>query len=147
MSSEVIYIALCIAFLWGLTPVIHKHVLNTVDKKVVMVLSGMFYFTALIIYAAINWNTIKTESKKLTVPSVFWIGFVALVAGFFANLIYYYILNKHDSYVVSALIYSCPVFTLILAYLFLKEKISMYGLAGVLLIVLGVICLAMNERK
>jgi multidrug transporter EmrE-like cation transporter len=31
--------------------------------------------------------------------------------------------------------------------IFLKEKVNIYGFIGVILIVLGVICLAFNEKK
>jgi len=68
------------------------------------------------------------------------------ITGFFANLIYYYVISKHESYIVEALISCSPLFTLVLAYLFLKEEINWVGIAGVLLITLGVICVSLNER-
>ena len=38
---------------------------------------------------------------------------------FYANYLYFNFISKHESYLVSALIFSSPFFTLILAYYFL----------------------------
>ena len=78
---------------------------------------------------------------------VFLIAITVILGGFFANLLYFIILNKHESSVVSALIYSSPVFTLVLAMLFAKEKVSIVGIMGIILITLGVICIAFNEKR
>jgi drug/metabolite transporter (DMT)-like permease len=56
-------------------------------------------------------------------------------------------LKKHDSYIISALIYSSPIFTLLLACLFLNEQITYYGLLGVLFIVVGVGFISTNDYK
>jgi len=66
---------------------------------------------------------------------------------FLANILYYNILKTHESSIISALIYSSPVFTLIIAYLFLKERLDIYGLSGVCAIILGVILIAMNNGR
>jgi len=66
---------------------------------------------------------------------------------FLANVLYYNVLKNHESSIISALIYSSPVFTLIIAYLFLKERLDIYGLSGVLAIILGVILIAMNNES
>jgi len=145
-QMDVIPFALFIAFLWGLATVIHKYVLKTISPKVAMAVGSIFYFICICIFVVYNWNHLKTEVPKIDKICLFWIA-VASIAGFLAYLIYYYILKKHDSYVVSALINAAPVFTLLLAVLLLKEKINVYGSLGVLFIVIGVILLALNEKK
>jgi drug/metabolite transporter (DMT)-like permease len=84
--------------------------------------------------------------KQLSIRDVCFIGFTSMITGFFASLIYFHILKKHESYVIAALIYSSPVFTLLISYFVLKEKVSYIGVAGVILIVSGVIMLALNEK-
>jgi drug/metabolite transporter (DMT)-like permease len=64
---------------------------------------------------------------------------------FMANMIYYYILKNHDSSIISALIYSSPVFTLIIAHLFLKERLDIYGVSGIFAIIIGVILISQNK--
>jgi drug/metabolite transporter (DMT)-like permease len=64
---------------------------------------------------------------------------------FLSNLLILHLLKTHDSYIVSAIIEgSAPLFTLLLVYLFFEEKITLIGVVGVLLIVLGIVCVAMN---
>ena len=45
-----------------------------------------------------------------------------MTTAFLANLLYLMVLKKNQSYIVSALIYSSPVFMFLIAWLFLKEK-------------------------
>lgn len=59
---------------------------------------------------------------------------------------YYYILEKHHAYVISALVYSSPVFTVLFAHMVLKERVTVLGMAGVLLIVTGVVLLGAVKR-
>lgn len=143
----VIAIALFVSFLWGLAPIIHKHVLKSVDPKVVMVTGGLFYSICLFTFAIYYLKDIKSGFKKLQLRNALWIGFASIITAFIANLIYFYILKDHDSYVIAALIYSSPVFTLILAYYLLKEKVTMMGFVGVAFIMIGIICLALNEKS
>jgi drug/metabolite transporter (DMT)-like permease len=144
---DVIYTSLIVSLLWGTSPVIHKMVLsNNIDVKVVMVVSGLFYFGCILAYWFLNANTIHNGMKRLTPLNIAGIAFTAIITGFVANILYLQALKKHHSYVVSALVYSSPVFTLILAYLLLKEQIMVMGASGVLCIVLGIILLALNER-
>ena len=55
--------------------------------------------------------------------------------------------RKHESSLVSALIYSCPVFTLILANVYLSEKIDNYGIMGILFVVFGVGLISKNNSS
>jgi drug/metabolite transporter (DMT)-like permease len=59
---------------------------------------------------------------------------------------YYYILKNHESSIISALVYSSPVFTLIIAYIFLKERLDIYGISGIFLMILGVILVSNNNK-
>jgi len=142
--NEVIFYALFVAFLWGLTPVIHKHVLNTLDPRTVMVLGSIFYFACVLMFWLWNREIIKNDVKNVKLQHIYWIAITSIVTAFIANVIYLFILKKHDSYIISALIYSCPIFTLVLAYIFLKEHITFTGLIGVFLITAGVACLGFN---
>ena len=140
-------IALFVALLWGISPVIHKHVLKNVAPKVIMTVGSIFYFLCMCLFVIYNWEFLKNEVPKLDQMSLLWIAIASIISAFIANVLYFYILKKHDSYVVSALIYASPVFTLLLAVMLLKEKVNAYGIGGVLLIVTGVILMAFNERK
>ncbi len=140
-------IALLISFVWGLQPIIHKMLLNShiKDPKVIFFLSGFFYMIALSVFAVVNLSTLKSSIRKLETKVLVIIAFTAIVTGFLPNLLYYFILQKSTSYLIATLIYSSPIFTLIASFFLLKEKITLYGFAGILSIIIGVVLLALNE--
>lgn len=144
--DNAIFLALFVGFLWGLAPIVHKILLKNIDFKLFMVLSSLTFFTCTCLFAAYFWKDLLAEKKKLNFANVAWIVITAIVTGFIANLIYLFVLKDNKSYVVSALIYCSPFFTLALSYLFLKnEKITYIGASGCILITLGVILIALDH--
>lgn len=144
---EVLVISLIISFIWGIEPVIHKHLLESVNKKVMFVVGGFAFTACLVIFYIFNMNEVNTDFKKMTFNEIFWTSITMIFVAFVANLLYFYILKKNDSHIVSALIYSSPFFTLVFAYFFLHERITLLGLMGVVFIILGVVCIAFNEKQ
>jgi drug/metabolite transporter (DMT)-like permease len=140
-----ILIALFISACWGVQPIIHKYVLKTIDPVVVMTISSGAYFICMLGFVAYNWKRIKTHVHTVTPRLLAVIVATSVFTAFLANLLYFYILKDHASYVTSALIYSSPFFTLVIAYLFLQNKVTLFGAAGALLIVAGVVFIAIND--
>lgn len=145
--NAVVFTALFVAFLWGLTPVIHKHVLSSIRPTTVMVLGGIMYFACIVAYAVYHRDALVHDVVNLTPSIVMWVAVASILTGFVANILYMYALKDEQSYVISALIYSSPAFTLLIAYLFLHEKLTIQGVVGVLLIVAGVTCLALGSEQ
>jgi drug/metabolite transporter (DMT)-like permease len=67
-----------------------------------------------------------------------------IVALFFANYLYYNLLKHHESSLVVALVCSSPIFTLLLAYLFMNERLTKYGIVGVIMVSGGVGLISLN---
>lgn len=147
MSSSVLIPGLSVAFLWGVGPVISKFLLSDQDisSKTLIVIGGIVYFVCVMAYSTYVWKDIHADLKKMSHKNLLIIVIQAFVTGFVANIIYMAALKKHKSYVVSALIYAAPVFTLVCSILFLSERITMYGFLGVIMIVAGTTLLAFNE--
>ena len=146
----VIPTALFISFLWGLSPVIHKYLLSGQDlhPETMLVIGGTLYSVCLVLYGWYKRKLVMHDVKsRMTWKSWLAVGLTSIVCGFVANMLYFFILKKHTSYIVSALIYASPLFTLILALLFLKEKVTAMGMVGVFFIVMGVVCIAFHEAK
>jgi drug/metabolite transporter (DMT)-like permease len=59
---------------------------------------------------------------------------------------YYYTLKDNETSIISALIYSSPIFTLIFSYLYFKERLDIYGISGILAIIIGVILVSQNNQ-
>ena len=144
MFQHYILIALFISLCWGIVPVAHKSILTHISPITIMLLSVFIYAFLIIIYAALNTKVIYKDMYNISKTDIIVILFSSGIAAFFGNVLYFNILKNHDSSIISALIYSCPMFTLIIAYLFLKERINTIGIIGILFIVLGVICISMN---
>jgi drug/metabolite transporter (DMT)-like permease len=140
-----IYVALFIAFLWGIHPILNKILLGKFNFSTVFVLNNLIYCLAVLVFVYINYTEIAKDVKKLNNQDILILFTVALVAGFLANLLYYYILKSHESSLVSALVFSSPIFTLIIAHFFMKEELNDFGILGILFIVLGVVCIAYND--
>jgi uncharacterized membrane protein len=70
----------------------------------------------------------------------------SLLSVFIANLLYFTILKNPytKSYIVAALVFTSPMFTLLLSYFVLKEGVTYMAVLGVVLIITGVIALTFH---
>lgn len=139
--------ALFVAFLWGLTPVIHKHVLKTVSPTAILLVGGISYFVALMSYATYNWKKVYPQVQNMSLTNILLIAGATVIMSFIAKIIYLRLLKDKECYVVTALTFSAPFFTTLLSMLLLKEKVTFMKLIGVMLIVFGVIVLSLTEQK
>jgi uncharacterized membrane protein len=143
-----IFLALLIAFLWGIQPVIHKYLLTKFNWFTIMFISSIIYFIALCITLLFS-KTKSDFSRDLhngTTQDFIIIATTSIITVFLVNMIYYYVLKNHETSIISALIYSAPVFTLVISYLFLSERIQLIGIIGILLILSGVFCVSLNNN-
>jgi len=142
-------VSVFIAFLWGVTPVIHKYVLKTnVNPYTIMTIGSVAYLIILSIFVYVNQNVIMKDIKTMDWNVILILGAVSIFAGFFANLLYYDVLkNAKNSYIMTTVMYSSPIFTFILATLFLKESFSMYSILGVFLTFSGIALLGMHSKE
>ncbi len=141
-----IWIALLISFLWGIQNVIHKDLLTHISGLSIMFYSSIIYAFLLLIVAFYNKTIMIKDLKKINLRIGSIIFFTTLFTIFLTNILYYYILKSHETSIISALVYSAPVFTVIFAYLFLNEKLSLSGFIGILLIIIGTILINIDNK-
>lgn len=148
MNVEVVLLSLLISFLWGISPIIHKFIFNNkpISPITMMVSGSAVYFACSFIYFTMNHKVVLNDLKHMDSTTIMLVVFSAVIAGFFANYLYFNVIKNHASYLVSALVFSSPFFTLLFSYFLLKEDISLTSLIGVMLIVLGVILLAVKAK-
>jgi drug/metabolite transporter (DMT)-like permease len=142
-----ILLALVVSFLWGISPVIHKHLLSKFHLITIMIFSCSVYFVLILCLSMFHSKELLADINKMRTNDTLILLGVPVFTMFLANVIYLYILKDHESSIISALIYSSPVFTLIIAYLFLNERLDMYGLSGFFAIILGVVLISQNNRS
>jgi drug/metabolite transporter (DMT)-like permease len=136
-----------IALLWGVSPIAHKSMIGKIDTKMVFILNSVFHTICIIGYTIYYWDHFKTELPKLSSKNMYMLAGISIIMSFIPNILYFHLLKHYDSYLVSALVNSAPIFTVLVSYFLLKNPISKYGIFGVLLIIGGVICISFNENK
>jgi uncharacterized membrane protein len=134
-------LALFIALLWGIVPVIYKYALCDADPLVVMVVSGIFGLVAVLLPWLFYNKQINNSLKVLKFKNYIWIGLAAILS-VLGSYLYYALLKDHKSHVITGITYISPVFTLPIAYLILKEQVTLSSCSGIILIVLGVYLLS-----
>jgi len=147
MHHTYIIIAITVAFLWGAAPIVLKRLVAKFDKMTILVLDGIMYFAVLMLIAYRYSDTIAKDIPKINGVDLSLMFFTAVVTGLAANAVYMMLLEGHDSYIVTALVSVSPFFTLIMAYLFTKEKITLWGIFGTVLIVLGILMISYNDTQ
>jgi len=147
MNTDVVVFALFVSLLWGFSPIIHKIMINKYSPASIMLLTATVNFICVLFYFFIHYKKVNSDYASSTNHDILLLGFTTCFTIFLANIIYYTILKNHESYIVSALVYSSPMFTLLLAYFLLKENVNYYGFFGVCSIVFGVMLIAMNEEN
>ena len=142
---NLIFYSLLIALFWGISPIAHKKLLNNMDTKFVLIASGLFYSFSLLIYTFYYWNDFKKEYAKVEYKNLYYLAIISIILSFIPNILYFYLLKKHDTSVVSALINSAPIFTILVSFFILGDKINKYEFAGIVLIILGIICISCKK--
>jgi len=141
-----ILIALFISFLWGIHPVVHKHLLNKYTAVTIMLVSTIVNFSLVIVLSITKKKDILLDTNKITAKDLFIMIGISGFTIFLTNVMYYYILKDNETSIISALIYSSPIFTLIFSYLYFKERLDIYGISGILAIIIGVILVSQNNH-
>jgi drug/metabolite transporter (DMT)-like permease len=147
MHLKYILIAIFISLLWGISPILLKSLVAKLDKVTILVINANLYFAFILMLGYKYYDTIAKDIIKIDIYDVVKMFLSAVIAGFFGNWIYMSILEDHDSYIITALVSISPLFTLILAYLFTKEKVTLWGAFGTILIILGILMISYNEMN
>lgn len=134
--------ATLVSFLWAIPPITQKSIMTHVSMQTMMLISSITYFVCMIIYSAFFATTIKSDLAKLTSGKTLILVATTVVCTFASSLLYYHLLKGNEARHVTALTATTPMFTLFLAVLFLNGAITSYGVIGVLLIVIGAICIS-----
>lgn len=145
MNLQVLLITLFIAFIVGLVPILDKVLLKTLSPYTVLAGSGIIYIICMFGFLYYYRKTILSDMKKINYLHILLFAFIAIFGSFIIKILFLNVLKNHHSHIITALVYSAPFFTLLIAYFFLKEDINIYGLIGVLFIILGVIFIAFNN--
>jgi uncharacterized membrane protein len=140
------FYALLISFFWGIIPIIYNILLKRLNNVTVMAITTTFYVILLMVLVFYNREIVMKDLNKIKNHEYLWIFIATFFGVFLGNYLYYYILKQgsNEIAILTALMYTCPIITLLGAYFFLNDKISQRSLIGILLIVTGVVCICLK---
>lgn len=147
MNNYYLFVSLLTAFLWGSATIINKKLLTKYNAISMMFFSSSIYFLCLLSVVPFQYETIRGDIARLTNMELLVIFLSATLAGFSANYLYYYVLKSNDSSIVSAVVSTSPLFTLLLAYFLLKEKMTLIAILGIFFIVIGIVCISVSDSS
>ena len=142
-----VLVALLISLIWGTSPLIYKHLVSQYNPVSIIIFSGLVYAICVLVFGCFHMNILITDYNRMSRSDMWWIALTAIFAVFIANVLQITVLNDANASVVSPIIYTCPLFTLLLAYMFFNVEPNRYSVLGVLLIVLGVSCISMYSNN
>jgi transporter family protein len=143
MNLSNFILCIFVAFLWSLQPILHKMLKKNIDVFILFILVWIFTSLFMIIFLFYYKNHIYENIINLTKFELLIFISIGIMC-VLANYLYFNIIKIEDSYIVSAITYSSPVFTILVAYLLLQENISISSIIGILLIVVGAVILSFN---
>lgn len=130
-------LALLVAAVWGISPIFEKLSLVKTEPFTAMTIRFMFT-TAIVVIISIATGHFR-DIKNVDGMSLLWICLGGLVGGIIGLLLYFVVLKQNLASHVVPLVASFPLFTTLYAYIFLKEQISAVRLAGIFLVVIGIV--------
>jgi drug/metabolite transporter (DMT)-like permease len=137
------YIAFVIAFLWGISPVLFKYILQqNIPSYIIILTQASVYFLSSIIYIIVyERNEIYSDIQKYSnyIPFLIIISFFSV---YVANVLYIFALdNKADVNIMSIIVSLAPVITMIASFLIFQQILPIKVLIGFFIIFIGILCI------
>lgn len=141
-TNTLVLSGLTVAALWGLTPILQKTLLVHLPRQTIFALSTLVYATSTFIYCGFHRKIILKSLPSVTLRHVLLIIVASVLGAFVGNLLFLTALKDNPSYVVTALAFTSPIFTVVLAACILGEQITPTNVVGIFLVVAGAIMVA-----
>jgi drug/metabolite transporter (DMT)-like permease len=145
MYSTALVLSLLVSLLWGVQTMLHKYLIASYSPQTMMVTGSAFYMMCLAAFAVVNWGEIGPDIKRMTWSHVGVFAAASVLCGFVANVMYYFVLQTNTSSIVAALTGLSPLFTMMFAYVLLKEKVTPVAALAVCLITTGILLLSIHS--
>lgn len=140
--------SILITFFWGFPPIVHRYVTQSVSKGFIMLISACVYFIAVLIYVLFFQYKDVSFDFKNNKRFILILTMTSFLGLFVANLLYLYIMkNAKNVNVVIVIMAMYPAISLLLAVLFLKEKLDLLGMIGFFVILTGLSILLYSNNK
>jgi len=132
-------LALITMIFWGAAPIFAKIGLDKLNPYTALAIRSFIVSIIMLIVISIRGD-IK-ELFKVDLKSLAFIGLEGIFAALFGQFAYYYALKLGETSKVVPIASAFPLITLIIAVMFLSEKITIMKGSGILLIIAGIVLL------
>lgn len=143
---NVVFFTFIIALLWGISPIVVKHGMNNkINVNTIFFINTLIYVICGGLYSLFYKTEIENDLTYKNINILLLLTINAFFAVFLANTIYYVLIESNNTAIVTALSYSSPLFTVILSYFLLEEKLSLQTICGVIVIYLGILLVSIQN--
>ena len=139
---KAILLALLTAVVWGSAPVIFKIGL----KGQVSPLAGIFFHNLTATLFALLGLLWVRESLNYPLKDVLVISFGGFISGFLGLILYYKAIKVGDVSVVAPIASISPLWSSLLAIMFLGESLTLAKALGTVLVVAGVVLITLSSK-
>jgi len=133
----VIILALVGMVCWGIAPIFAKLGLSNISPVAGLTIRTLFAGGIVLSWTLIGGSVSSIKAVPLSIWMI--IAIEALLATLIGDLAYFSAIKKGDVSMVTIIMSSSPLITLIVAAIFLGEKITLIRYVGSALIILGII--------
>jgi transporter family protein len=131
------FLALIVAVLWGITPLIEKKALNYIEPlTAVFIIISMNFLVISFVYALMGKINIASLSS-IPLNALFYLFLVSILAGVIAQYLFYKSLESSSPSKVVVITSMYPLITILTSGLFSKEIPSIKIIFGALLVFIG----------
>ena len=131
--------ALITAFLFGLAPIFGKLGVEGINPAFALCIRS--FMIAAIMLGWLFLNRDINSFMNINMSSWIFIALEGICAALLGQLFYYYALKMGEPSIVVPIIATFPLFTFIIATIFLGDEITLNKVGGIVCIILGVVLL------
>lgn len=133
-----------ILLIFGLTPLLNKHILNHISVETFILCSAFITFLFIMVFFLVFFQDklhtdLVTFSKN---PHLYgYVIVTTLLVFVVADYLYLYSIQKHDAHIIVPIIASYPLITFLYVYFFTKESITSFHVIGSVFVITGLVLL------
>jgi len=139
---------IAVACILGMRPLIEKHILKYIRIDSFLVISAILFFLMAILYTLLVHAPHLAKDLQIMNQHVHLYPTVLLFIFLFyitANYLYLHMINLHNPSHVTSIIAIYPLITVILAFLFLDDDITLTQFLGGIITIAGITMLAYHK--
>ena len=133
-------LGLLVAALWAIGPILQKLVLmRGVSSTTIIIIGGIFSIIFGVVCLIFKREDLVADFAKLETDVLALLAFAAIFSGLVASFMFLHLLDNYETYIVNAVVFTSPIFTVLFAFWILGEPITLTSWMGVAVITAGVI--------